>query len=132
MDLLKLDISGCDLESSAVSALGRLRLCELGLWGGTDSAADGVAAMADGLLRQQQSGSLGPIKLRLVQCTLNATAEAAIEQLELVPPPPPPPSAPGEEYEQGGIPIVTCDDTFSICRAVRLANPKSITIAEHQ
>ena len=105
MDLLKLDISGCDLESSAVSALGRLRLCELGLWGGTDSAADGVAAMADGLLRQQQSGSLGPIKLRLVQCTLNATAEAAIEQLELVPPPPPPPSAPGEEYEQGGIPI---------------------------
>jgi len=89
--------SGCDLEDQPVATIGQILLSELGLWGGTDSASSGVATMAEALLRSQKDGKLGPIKMRLVQCTLDTRAQAAYDKLDKVPPPPLPDSAPGEQ-----------------------------------
>jgi hypothetical protein len=36
LGLMKLDISGCPLTNEVLSTVGRLRLCELGLWGGVE------------------------------------------------------------------------------------------------
>ena len=66
-------------------------------------------AMCETLLRSQQSGRIGPIKMRLIQCTLDERAQDAYQQLEIVPRPagPGPGEGPvGEEYETGGIPIM--------------------------
>eukprot|EP01043_Picozoa_sp_COSAG02_P087579 COSAG02_NODE_24832_length_676_cov_1.088388_1_plen_114_part_10 len=70
--------------------------------------------MAQGLLRSQREGKLGPIKLRLVQCTLDEEATNAFSQLEQVPPPPLPDSSPGEDYETGGIPICINDEWYRL------------------
>ena len=80
-----------------MATIGQILLSELGLWGGTDSASSGVATMAEALLRSQKDGKLGPIKMRLVQCTLDTRAQAAYDKLDKVPPPPLPDSAPGEQ-----------------------------------
>lgn len=104
----------CDLENAAVATIGQLLLSELGLWGGTDSASDGLTTMAQALLRSQRDGKLGPIKLRLVQCTLDEKASEAFDELEQVPPPPLADSSPGEDYETGGIPIRINDEWYRL------------------
>lgn len=97
-----------------MATIGNILLSELGLWGGTDSASEGLTTMAQSLLRSQQEGKLGPIKLRLVQCTLDEAARTAFDKLEQVPPPPVPPSSPGEDYEIGGIPIRINDEWYRL------------------
>ena len=97
-----------------MASIGQILLSELGLWGGTDSASDGLTTMAQALLRSQWDGKLGPIKLRLVQCTLDEQAKDAFDQLEQVPPPPAPDSSPGENYEAGGIPIRINDEWYRL------------------
>lgn len=97
-----------------MATIGQILLSELGLWGGTDSASEGLTTMAQALLRSQREGKLGPIKLRLVQCTLDEEATDALNQLEQVPAPPAPDSSPGEDYETGGIPICINEEWYRL------------------
>jgi hypothetical protein len=114
---LKLDISGCLLSDDALEAIGRLSLCELGIWGvvGPDAVSTmGWALLAEGLCASQREGRIGPLKLRLVHCHLQPAARTALSDIDTVAPPPPPKSEPPANFAPGGIPIMIQDKWYQM------------------